>query len=379
MMHIQEEEEGSLQEMETVKSLYVRTVAAAPTPTPTPAVDPDPTEEPPEQEEEAFVESYSDGGYSGDGGSEEEQKKGTPRVIVEGFTTKPEQVKAGETFELLLKVRNTSKKTGVGNMALTLQSPQGGENETAAEVFLPADGANTLYIEHIPKNSTKEVSVKMTSRSDLVQKPYPIEIQLKYEDDDANEFEGTLNISIPVLQKARFELSSVQVMPEAISVGEETNVTFEIYNLGKTKLYNVSARIEDASLVNGEAFVGNIEAGATGSVDMMVQGAAESSGDGTVKLLVSYEDQDGNQSIYETECIIFVSPAMDMDETMMFDDGIVEDEPEQGKGRILIWAVAAIAVIAGVIAGGRVLVKRKRRKEEEWANELLGSDQDELQ
>ena len=45
-------------------------------------------------------------------------------------------------------------------------------------------------------------------------------------------------------------------MPEAVSVGEEANVTFEIYNLGKTKLYNVSARIEDPSIANAEAFVG---------------------------------------------------------------------------------------------------------------------------
>ena len=87
----------------------------------------------------------------------------------------------------------------------------------------------------------------MTARTDLIQKPYPVEAAMKYEDESAQQFEDKASISIPVRQKARFELSRVTVMPEAVSVGEEANVTFEIYNLGKTKLYNVSARIEDPS------------------------------------------------------------------------------------------------------------------------------------
>lgn len=322
---------------------------------------------------------YSDGGdyAGGDGGEEKEEGKGsTPRVIIEGFTTDPGAVNAGDTFKLTLKVRNTSKKTAVGNMVLTLQTPQAGEGETVAEAFLPVEGSNTLYIENIPKNSTKEVSISMSARADLVQKPYPVELALKYEDENANPFEGTLNISIPVRQKARFDVSRVQVMPEAVAVGEEANITFEIYNLGKTKLYNVSVKAEDPSLVNGEAFVGNLDAGATGSVDMMAQGAAESTGDGTVKLVVTYEDQDGNQGTFETSCSLMVMAAPAVDDDMMFDETFVEMEEEEKKGNPLIWLAVGAVVCAGVAAA--VLVRRKRRKEENWANEILGSDKDEF-
>lgn len=324
-----------------------------------------------------FTDSGSaDAGTSADGSKEEEEGKGsTPRVIIEGFTTEPSAVNAGDTFRLNLKVRNTSKKTAVENMVLTLQTPQAGEEETAAEAFLPVNGSNTLYIEKIPKNSTKEVTISMNARTDLVQKPYPIEVALKYEDEKANPFEGTLNISVPVRQKARFDVSRVQVMPESISVGEEANITFEIYNLGKMKLYNVSVKAEDPSLVNGEAFVGNLDAGSTGSVDMMAQGAAPSAGDGTVKLLVTYEDQDGNQGTFETSCSLFVAEAAPMDDEMFLDETF-SDMEEEKKTNPLIWVGAAAAL--GAAAAAVVLVRRKRRKEKEWADEILGSDQDEF-
>jgi hypothetical protein len=201
-------------------------------------------------------------------------------------------------------------------------------------------------------------------------------VALKYEDEKANAFDGTLNISIPVRQKARFDVSRVQVMPESISVGEESNITFEIYNLGKMKLYNVSVKADDPSLVNGEVFVGNLDAGATGSVDMMAQGAAPSAGDGTVRLVVTYEDQDGNQGTFETSCSLFVAEAAPADDEMFLDETFAGMEDEKPKTNPLIWV--GIAAAAAAVAAAVVLVKRKRRKEEEWANEILGSDKDEF-
>ena len=374
----------------TLLPMQIDTVKAEAPETPTPSPTPEPEDTVPADGgsvDGGFVDggysagSFTDGGFadagtSGDGSEEEEEGKGsTPRVIIEGFATEPSAVNAGDTFRLNLKVRNTSKKTAVENMVLTLQTPQAGEEETAAEAFLPVNGSNTLYIEKIPKNSTKEVTISMNARTDLVQKPYPIEVALKYEDEKANPFEGTLNISVPVRQKARFDVSRVQVMPESISVGEEANITFEIYNLGKTKLYNVSVKAEDPSLVNGEAFVGNLDAGSTGSVDMMAQGAAPSAGDGTVKLLVTYEDQDGNQGTFETSCSLFVAEAAPMDDEMFLDETF-SDMEEEKKTNPLIWVGAAAAL--GAAAAAVVLVRRKRRKEKEWADEILGSDQDEF-
>ncbi len=375
-MTVVEDETEVVKNMKVRRHIYVRTVAKE-----------EPEEEPTVMEPDEFGDEggYAGGDYSdGGGGSstpedEKDEKKGsTPRVIIEGFRTDPGTINAGDTFKLTIKVRNTSKKSAVGNMVITLQTPQAGEGETAADAFLPSDGSSTLYIESIPKNSSKEVSLEMTARTDLIQKPYPVEAAMKYEDESAQQFEDKASISIPVRQKARFELSRVTVMPEAVSVGEEANVTFEIYNLGKTKLYNVSARIEDPSIANAEAFVGNLDAGATGTVDMMAMGAAESTGDGTVKLLVKYEDQDGNQETFESSCIVFVNPAMPVDEMPMDDLGMEGMEEGQPNGHLIWWILGGVGAVAVIIVSV-LLVRRKHKKEKEWADEILGSDKDELQ
>ena len=44
-------------------------------------------------------------------------------------------------------------------------------------------------------------------------------------------------------------------MPDAISVGEESNVMFSINNTGKVMLYNVNAVFEADSIQKNEAYV----------------------------------------------------------------------------------------------------------------------------
>ncbi len=55
-------------------------------------------------------------------------------------------------------------------------------------------------------------------------------------------------------------------------MGEEGNVSCSLYNLGRIKLYNVKATFEGAGIKKEEAFVGNVESGATASIDAMLEG-----------------------------------------------------------------------------------------------------------
>ena len=80
-------------------------------------------------------------------------------------------------------------------------------------------------------------------------------------------------------------------MPDAISVGEESNVMFSINNTGKVMLYNVNAVFEADSIQKNEAYVGNIEPGKSGNVDTMINGIAPTMDDGKVKLSITYEDE----------------------------------------------------------------------------------------
>ena len=103
-----------------------------------------------------------------------------------------------------------------------------------------------------------------------MQKPYSIAMSMKYEDGNATQFESASSLAIPVKQAARFELSDIEVAPESVAVGEEANITCSLYNTGRIKLYNVKAKFEGEGLTGKEVFVGNIEPGATGSIDGIV-------------------------------------------------------------------------------------------------------------
>ena len=328
------------------------------------------------------------GGSAGDGGDGEgdDKKLGTPRVIVEGFRTEPKVVNAGASFKLIMDIRNTSKKTAVSNMEINLQASGAGDDVgedggtgTASDTFLPDKGSNTLFVDSIAADSTTEVSIDLTARADLQQQPYAVGIAMKYEDSKAEQHDASSEISIPVHQKARFELSQVEVSPENIEVGGEGNVVFSIYNLGRTKLHNVKVELVSDTIGEGEAFIGNLEAGSTGEVDLMVTGLAETTDNGEVKIKITYEDKDGNAETYEDKCTIFVVPHIEQEE-MQFDEDMMMPEDGQGGGlgtpaKIGIGA----AVTAALAAGAFGIIKHKRKKEEDFTDEFLGSDKDEQQ
>ena len=89
--------------------------------------------------------------------------------------------------------------------------------------------------------------------------------------------------------------------PESVAVGEEANITCSLYNTGRIKLYNVKAKFEGEGLTGKEVFVGNIEPGATGSIDGIVTANQEMDETKKCKVVISYEDEAGKSASMEKE------------------------------------------------------------------------------
>jgi len=381
------EESPSYKDVRFSKTIYVRVTGKPEEVTVTPTVTPEDTNGGGDSSDSG------DGGNMGDSSSSSEdssdssdsKKTGTPRVIVDGFRTEPQTINAGETFKLILKVRNTSKKTAISNMEINLEangtssssssdSDDGVTAGTASDIFMPVKGSNTLFVDSIGADKTEEVAIDLTARADLTQKPYQLAVSMKYEDVNAQQYEAASTISIPIKQKARFDVSTIQVSPESIMVGEEGNVNFNINNKGRTKLYNVSVQLESDTITGGDTYVGNLESGASSNVDLMVTGAQETEDEGEVKIVISYEDQDGKPDAYETTCNLYVMPAS------METDGIIDDMvDENANNGMSLWMILGIVVAVLVVVGSviAVIIKRKHKKEEDFADEIFGSDKDE--
>lgn len=337
------------------KDLFVKTIGAPP-PTEAPTAPPPtevPTAAPPVEDPQPIEPSFVP-----EPNPAPELPDSVPRVIVSGFTTEPAYVKAGDQFKLILHITNTSSKTSVNNLEFNILSEaEGADPATAAEAFMPVSGSSTIFLKSIGKEETKDITIDMTAKADLAQKPYVINLGIKYEDAKATQYTSDTSVSIPVRQEARVDVNEPQIMPNSIMAGQESNVMFSIYNLGKTKIYNTSVKFESDSISGGDAFVGNIEPGAAGNVDTMLQGMTPTMDDGIVKVIITYEDEAGVESTIEKEITLFVNEPFIEEEFPIEDDFLEED-----SNGISPFIIVIIIIIIGIVV---YLIIRRRKKMKE--------------
>ena len=302
-------------------------------------------------------------------------KNSTPRVVVTGFDTEPAEVYAGDTFTLKIHLKNTSQRTAVSNMEVNLAAAVEGKDATATyAAFLPTSGSNTVYIDKIGRGGTADISIEMTAKADLAQKPYQLDVKMDYEDEKYLPFSATSSVSIPIRQEAKFDVSSIEVLPPSIEVGGESNVMFSIYNTGKTTLYNVQVKFQGDSITGGDTFVGKIDVGGTGTVDTMITGAAPTMDDGTIKAIITYEDDAGNQSTLEKELNLYVTEAM-MEDPMMDPNGEMPVE-EGGNSHVgLIIAIVGVLLVTGGVTTFLVIRKKKKKKLQEEEESLISFEE----
>ena len=291
---------------------------------------------------------------SGTAGVGADGKASVPRVIVTGFETNPQDVHAGESFVLTLHLKNTSTATSVNNMIFEIVAAvEGKDEDTTYAAFLPTAGSSTIFVDRMPKDGTRDIQIELEAKADLTQKPYALDVNMSYEDEHVNAYTSKSSVSIPVKQEARVDISEPEVMPQSIEVGSESNIMFNIYNMGKTKLSNVQVKTDSDTLSGGDAFVGNLDSGATGAVDIYVTGQSATMDEGKVKILISYEDETGAPTVIEKEIELFVTESMMgddmfMDGDMMGDDMMMDEGTGGGTGGYIA-AIIGVLVVAGIV------------------------------
>ena len=279
------------------------------------------------------------------------------RIIVESFHTIPEKVIAGEPFELVLNMKNASSNIAASNILF------GFDPEKVAEspVFSMENGASSVVVNTLAPGATTEVRLKMVSKPAIDARSYTLKINEKFDSPEFKNADESVNIDIPVHQVAKLKIGNIDLTPTDIKVGEEINLTFPINNTGKVLLYNVSAKFEAGYLKTNEVYVGNIKAGETGNVDVMLTGTAVS--DGTpAKITVSYEDDAGNVSIEEKEIPINVTSEDAADEGDMPDMPMPE-EPEKPSFSVfnILKIVIPVLLLIGIVVFALKKFKAKKK------------------
>lgn len=282
------------------------------------------------------------------------------RIIVDSYETIPKDIIAGDSFELVLRMKNASSTVPASNIMFSLES----EKVTESAVFSTESGSSSVVVNSMGPGATTEIRIQMQSKAGVDQRSYALKIIEKFDSPEFKNAEETVTINIPVRQVARLNVGTMEVMPADINVGGESNVMFPINNTGKVILYNVMAAFESDTIQKTDTYLGNIKPGESGNVDIMLSGIAPTQGEGKVKISITYEDENGEQQPpLEKELNLYVSEAMTegMDDSLVgnFEDIPMEEPSFFQKYKMIIFPAAAVAVVAIAVI---IIIKRKKKK-----------------
>lgn len=312
------------------------------------------------------VKGKDDDELSADAG---EQDRTKARIIVDSFETIPAEIYAGQPFELRVRMKNASSDVAASNIMFTFAS----EEVENTPIFTSESGSTSVVVNNMAPGATADLSMVFKAAPTAEQKSYRMTIQEQYDSPEFKNAKEEVKIALPVKQEPRLNISTIDVMPDAIEVGSETNVMFGINNTGKVILYNVMARFEADSIQSADAYVGNIKPGETGNVDTMLTAIAPTTDDGKVKIIISYEDENGVVSETEKEMLLNVSEAFSddgMDGMDGMDNGMDADaDAAQAGGAGRIAPMLVIAALVGAVAGVVVWKRKKKKIGEEKALE----------
>lgn len=291
------------------------------------------------------------------------------RLIVDGYRTEPETIIAGESFDLILTVKNASGSVSASDILLTAES----EKVSDSPVFTMESGSSSVALNALGAGASAQVRFHMASRAGVDQRSYGLTIQAKFDSPEFKNAEEKMSVNIPIKQIPRLNTGTFEVTPDYISVGDESNVMFGINNTGKVMLYNVMVRFEADSIQTTDTYVGNIKSGETGNVDCMLTGAAPTTDDGKVKVIISYEDENGEVSEVEKELTLMVSePVEDYDG---MDQGMQEEEPQEEGGFFRRYGTCLAALTGVILVVFGVLCLKKHRKKQKDAALLADEDE----
>lgn len=296
----------------------------------------------------------------------------TPIVILSKYNYGGSSVAAGSSTNLSFSFTNTSKTIKIENVMVTV---------TGGQDLMLNGSTNTFYFESVAASGSKTVTVPMKAAQLISASAQDVKIDVTYEYVDQNARKSgnaTLSLSVPLYQPDRFELSEPKTSYTGY-VGEETSLTIDYVNKGKSAISNVEATISgDIDSPTPYQRVGTIDGGKNGTIAFAVTPQLE--GENQVKIVITYEDSNGNTKERVFEATV-EAMAYEPSDPGMDDPGMIDPEPQSTFPwkYVIIAAVAALIVLLVVL---RIRKKKAKQKAEQalwdkWDEEEIAEEKKE--
>ena len=295
----------------------------------------------------------------------------TPIVILSKYNYGGSSVAAGSSTNLSFSFTNTSKTIKIENVMVTV---------TGGQDLMLNGSTNTFYFESVAASGSKTVTVPMKAAQLISASAQDVKIDVTYEYVDQNARKSgnaTLSLSVPLYQPDRFEMSEPTSSYTGY-VGEETSLTIDYVNKGKSAINNVEATISgDIDSPTPYQRVGTIDGGKNGTIAFAVTPQLE--GENQVKIVITYEDSNGNtkERVFEATVEAMAYEPVDPVDP----DGPVDPEPTSTfPWKYVIIALVVIAIIALIVLRARK--KKAKQKAEQalwdkWDEEELAEEKQE--
>ena len=296
----------------------------------------------------------------------------TPIVILSKYNYGGSSVAAGSSTNLSFSFTNTSKKIKIENVMVTV---------TGGTDLMLNGSTNTFYFDSVAAGGSKSVTVPMKAAQLISASAQNVQIAVTYEYVDQNARKSgsaTLSLSVPLYQPDRFELSEPKTSYTGY-VGEETSLTIDYVNKGKSAISNVEATISgDIDSPTPYQRVGTIDGGKNGTIAFAVTPQLE--GENQVKIVITYEDSNGNTKERVFEASV-EAMAYEPSDPGMDDPGMIDPEPANTFPwkYVIIAGVAALIVLLIVL---RIRKKKAKQKAEQalwdkWDEEEIAEEKKE--
>lgn len=296
----------------------------------------------------------------------------TPIVILSKYNYGGSSVAAGSSTNLSFSFTNTSKTIKIENVMVTV---------TGGQDLMLNGSTNTFYFESVAASGSKTVTVPMKAAQLISASAQGVQIAVTYEYVDQNARKSgnaTLSLSVPLYQPDRFELSEPKTSYTGY-VGEETSLTIDYVNKGKSAISNVEATISgDIDTPTAYQRVGTIDGGKNGTIAFAVTPQLE--GENQVKIVITYEDSNGNTKERVFEASV-EAMAYEPSDPGMDDPGMIDPEPQSTFPwkYVIIAGVAALIVLLIVL---RIRKKKAKQKAEQalwdkWDEEEIAEEKKE--
>ncbi|MCD8144003.1 MAG: hypothetical protein LUD79_01465 [Oscillospiraceae bacterium] len=288
----------------------------------------------------------------------EETPTSKPVVLVSGSVINPDPVNAGESFTALITLQNTSTLKAVQNMVILATCE-------SADFTLLSD-SNAIYVASLGAGETMQLELKYRVSTNAAAGQYTISLALSYDNPDAVTLSSSGSISVQVQQPIEVELTMPNI-DSTVNAGDTLPLSFQVMNLGRSKVYNVRVTISgDGLLPTSTGFIGDMEPGTEGTAALnlfigtkdMTEGytGTEQYGSTTGTVTLIYEDESGTEYTQTETFTTYIEKSVTV---VAASDDSEEEEQRASQWWVAFLVLGGILVVGGVGAGAYYLGRRR--------------------